>query len=194
VGYKPNSATRCEGTVEKRASICASWLRRNGAFDGRPVTFRNLGFQIPGLIELHSDGQYWLETRTATGTSQVIGVSYRQGGIRAGLEALLHCPQCDSRRTKLYDSGAAQLICRKCCGLWYTCQRRSGSGRKAFLAQKIRMRLGGSAILSKQFPEKPLRMRTETYSHYKALGEFYEAKLSRRLKYRAPDYSVLLPR
>jgi hypothetical protein len=192
MGFKRSEI--CEGTVELRPSLSATWLRHQGAFAGRPVTFKGPGFRVPGLIEIRSDGYEWLETRTATGGSQTIGVSFREGGIRAGIEALFHCPQCDSRRTKLYDSGAARLICRKCCGLWYNSQRHSGPGRKAFLAQKIRIRLGGSALLSKQFPAKPPRMRMATYRYLKAVGEFYEAKMSRRLKCRPPDYSVLLPR
>jgi hypothetical protein len=193
MAYKQRSEI-CQGTVELRPSISATRLRHNGAFNGRPVTFRNLGFQIPGLVEIHSDGFHWLTTRTATGGSQTIGVSYREAGLRVGLEALLVCPECNSRRTKLHDSGGARLICRKCCGLWYNCQRHSGSRRRAFLAQKVRIRLGGSANLSKTFPARPLRMRKTTYSHFKALGEFYEATLSRRLKCRPPDFNVLLPR
>jgi hypothetical protein len=191
MGFKRSEL--CEGTVELRPSLSATWLRHQGAFAGRPVTFKGLGFRVPGLIEIHSDGFDWLGTRTATGGSQTIGVSFRQAGL-GHLEALFHCPACDVRRTRLYDSGGARLLCRKCCGLWFNCQRHSGSGRRAFLAQKIRTRLGGSANLSKPFPERPPRMRKATYSHYKALGEFYESKLSRRVKYRAPDYSVLLPR
>jgi hypothetical protein len=183
----------CAGTVEKRPSLSATWLNKRGAFKGRSVVFCDLGLRIPGLTELHSDGYHYLTTRTSTGASQTIGISFRQPGL-GGLEALFHCPRCNRRSTRLFDCGGAHLTCRKCAELWYSCQRYSGPGRKALLAQKIRLKLGAAATLTTKFPEKPSRMRRATYRHYKALGEYYEDGLSLRLKHRQPDYTALTPR
>jgi hypothetical protein len=58
------------------------------------------------------------------------------------------------------------------------------------MAQKLRHKLGGDLQLSKPFPQKPYKMRREGYGYYRAIGEYLEGSLSRRIKSKAPDYSA----
>ena len=53
--------------------------------------------------------------------------------------------------------------CRHCYELVYESQRESGMYRALHKAQSIRERLGGSANMTKPFPEKPKGMHWKTY-------------------------------
>ena len=69
---------------------------------------------------------------------------------------------CGRRVAVLY--GAGRLFgCRRCYGLAYASQRQTPRDRGWEQAQKIRMKLGGSANLLEPFPEKPKRMHWRTY-------------------------------
>ena len=62
----------------------------------------------------------------------------------------------------LYDA-ADLFACRRCYGLAYASQRQALYFRDIEKAQKIRMRLGGSTIMSERFPDKPKGMHWRTY-------------------------------
>jgi hypothetical protein len=74
------------------------------------------------------------------------------------------CPEtgCGRRVAMLYGSGKYSL-CRHCYDLVYESQRENGMSRALRRAQSIRERLGGSANMTKPFPEKPKRMHWQTY-------------------------------
>jgi hypothetical protein len=68
---------------------------------------------------------------------------------------------CGRRVTKLYGVGRL-FACRHCYRLAYTSQQESARDRGLWKAQKIRIRLGGSAIML-DFPDKPKGMHWRTY-------------------------------
>jgi hypothetical protein len=69
---------------------------------------------------------------------------------------------CGHQVTKLYDAGRL-FACRHCYRLAYASQQESAHLRGLWKAQKIRMRLGGSASMLDHFPEKPKGMHWLTY-------------------------------
>jgi hypothetical protein len=74
------------------------------------------------------------------------------------------CPEagCGRRVAILYGLGR-YFLCRHCLDLVYESQRENGMTRALRRAQAIRERLGGSANMTKPFPEKPKGMQWETY-------------------------------
>ncbi len=72
------------------------------------------------------------------------------------------CPACFKRVAILY--GGQMFACRHCHKLAYVTQQLSRSDRLLRKAQKIRLRLGGSANMLKEFPEKPKGMHRRTHS------------------------------
>ena len=67
------------------------------------------------------------------------------------------CPSCGRRCGVLY-SLRSHIICRKCGGLSYESQNEPRHFRALRKAQKIRVRLGGSANLTEPFPSRPRYM------------------------------------
>jgi hypothetical protein len=74
------------------------------------------------------------------------------------------CPGagCDRRVAILYGPGR-YFLCRHCYDLAYESQRENQMTRALRRAQGIRERFGGSANMTKPFPEKPKGMHWETY-------------------------------
>jgi hypothetical protein len=74
------------------------------------------------------------------------------------------CPGagCGRRVAILYGEGR-YFLCRHCYDLVYESQRENGMSRALRRAQAIRERLGGSANMTRPFPEKPKGMHWETY-------------------------------
>src|SRR5215211_7124804 len=74
------------------------------------------------------------------------------------------CPGagCGRRVAVLYGLGK-YFLCRHCYDLTYESQRENEMHRALRRAQTIRERLGGSANMTKPFPEKPKGMHHETY-------------------------------
>jgi hypothetical protein len=74
------------------------------------------------------------------------------------------CPGAGCGRTValLYGPGK-YFLCRNCHDLVYESQRENGMTRAISRAQAIRERLGGSANMTKPFPDKPKGMHWRTY-------------------------------
>jgi hypothetical protein len=74
------------------------------------------------------------------------------------------CPGagCGRRVAILYGPGK-YFLCRRCYDLVYESQREDAMNRALRRAQAIRERLGGSANMTKPFPEKPKGMHWRTY-------------------------------
>jgi len=70
-----------------------------------------------------------------------------------------HC----GRRVPLLYLADKLFACRRCYGLAYASQREALYLRDVDKAQKIRMRLGGSTVMSEAFPNKPKGMHWQTY-------------------------------
>jgi hypothetical protein len=81
---------------------------------------------------------------------------------------------CGRRVAKLYLRATAIFACRHCCGLAYASQREIPRHRAIRRAQKLRMRLGGSANLLEPFPERPRGMHRRTL--YKLFNEAADAQ------------------
>ena len=69
---------------------------------------------------------------------------------------------CGRRCAKLYGAGRL-FACRHCYRLAYASQQEGVHHRGILRAQKIRMKLGGSANLTTAFPDKPKGMHWRTY-------------------------------
>jgi hypothetical protein len=85
------------------------------------------------------------------------------------------CPgaRCGRRVALLYGVGR-YFLCRSCYDLVYESQRENGMSRALRRAQGIRERLGGSANMTKPFPEKPKGMHWSTYD--RLFWEHHEAE------------------
>ena len=59
--------------------------------------------------------------------------------------------------------GGGRFLCRLCLRLRYGSQYETPGGRARGRAQKLRMRLGGSANLLMRFPFRPKHMQRRTY-------------------------------
>jgi hypothetical protein len=70
---------------------------------------------------------------------------------------------CGRRVAKLYLRDAQIFACRYCCGLAYRSQKEIPRHRAISKAQKLRLRLGGTANLLDPFPERPRGMHRITY-------------------------------
>jgi hypothetical protein len=93
---------------------------------------------------------------------------------------------CGRRVAMLY--GASELFaCRRCYGLAYASQQESVHHRAIGKAQKIRMRLGGSANMLDDFPDKRNGMHWRTYERLRRAHDIAEARSTlglRRFVYR----------
>lgn len=94
------------------------------------------------------------------------------------------CPSCDRRCGVLY-SLRSRIICRKCGELSYESQNESIHYRALRKAQKIRVRLGGSANMTEPFPSRPRYMHRRTYQRlthrYEAAVEQYARLFTARI-------------
>ena len=97
------------------------------------------------------------------------------GGHRPWLVCSVYCNgrYCGRRAAVLYGAGEL-FACRRCYELTYASQRETPLHRGIGQAQKIRMRLGGSANLYEPFPEKPKRMHRRTYLRLRGRAEAAE--------------------
>ncbi len=80
---------------------------------------------------------------------------------------------CGRRVARLY-MGGRYFLCRHCYDLTYRSQQESHPSRALHKAQKIRMRLGGTANTSEPFPERPKGMHHSTYRRLR--WEYEEAE------------------
>jgi hypothetical protein len=98
------------------------------------------------------------------------------GGQRPWFVCSISCNgrYCGRRAALLYGAGEL-FACRRCYGLAYASQQEAPRHRGMSRAQKIRMRLGGSANLCRPFPEKPKRMHWRTYLKLRARSMAAEA-------------------
>jgi len=82
---------------------------------------------------------------------------------------------CGRQVTKLYQAGRL-FACRQCSGLAYVSQQESAHDRGLLKAQRIRMRLGGTANMLDDFPEKPKGMHWRTYERLRRAHDAAQAR------------------
>ena len=78
-------------------------------------------------------------------------------------------------RRVLYGAGEL-FACRCCYGLAYASQHEALYFRDLKKAQKIRMRLGGSTVMSEAFPDKPKGMHWQTYERLRRAHDAADAR------------------
>jgi hypothetical protein len=71
---------------------------------------------------------------------------------------------CCGRRVAVLYVADELFACQRCCGLTYASQHEALRYRGLIRAQKIRMRLAGSANMFDAFPDKPRGMHWRTYN------------------------------
>ena len=77
------------------------------------------------------------------------------------------CPSCNRRVAVIYSPGE-RYACRHCYRLGYETQRSNFYDRGLLKAQRIRIKLGGTANMTIPFPWKPKGMHWRTYERMRA--------------------------
>lgn len=90
-----------------------------------------------------------------------------------GRRSWFMCPLC-SQRCRIVFIAPHGPACRKCCNLAYPSQSEPGHSRDLSRAQAIRQRLGGSANMLDDFPDKPKGMHWNTYDGLRELHDRLE--------------------
>jgi len=85
------------------------------------------------------------------------------------------CTYCRRQVSKLYNAGHL-FACRQCSRLAYASQQESAHERGLLKAQRIRMRLGGTANMLDDFPEKPKGMHWRTYERLCCVHDAAQAR------------------
>ena len=125
-----------------------------------------LGNAVLGLVPATTgaiafDGEDWAGAKQQF---PVVWTPCRFGGDRPWFVCSVYAngTYCGRQVTKLYNAGRL-FACRHCSRLAYASQQESAHDRGLRKAQTIRMRLGGSANMLDDFPEKPKGMHWRTY-------------------------------
>jgi hypothetical protein len=166
-----------KSTVESCRSIdVLDWHRRfrspqrfswAWARDGEQVASINVEMERHSVTlryRSRSCGQDW------TNVEQRVAIAWtpcRFGGERPWFICSVYANDtyCGRQVAKLYDAGRL-FACRHCYRLAYASQQESAHRRGLWKAQKIRMRLGGSASMLDNFPDKPKGMHWRTYERF----------------------------
>jgi|RhiMetdeSRZDD1v2_1073273.scaffolds.fasta_scaffold28421_4 hypothetical protein len=144
-----------------RSLQCFSWAwTRND----KPVASINVQMERHSVTlryRSRSYGEDWTDVAQRVTT---VWTPCRFGGERPWFICSVYAngTYCGRQVTKLYDAGRL-FACRHCYRLAYASQQESAHLRGLLKAQKIRMRLGGSASILDDFPEKPKGMHWRTY-------------------------------
>ena len=147
---------------------------------------------VGGVLSWHRRGQVIASVRY-TSEDRSLSLSYDHpvsgGGYERGTERVAYtwtachlggkrvwfrCPGCGERRAILYHR-AGRFRCRRCHGLSYSSQRESQPDRALRRARNIRVRLGGAADLTAQFPCRPRYMHLRKYVYLRTKAEALEA-------------------
>jgi hypothetical protein len=107
----------------------------------------------------------------------VVWTPCRFGGERPWFTCSVYAngTYCGRQVTKLYSAGRL-FACRYCSRLAYASQQESAHERGLLKAQRIRMRLGGSANMLVNFPEKPKGMHLQTYERLRRAHDAARAR------------------
>jgi hypothetical protein len=179
-------------TIEKLAHDCLDVraLRRKGFFDDGWVTI-GPSLKWPRIARLRIARYLILLYIRGRSDPQRIRVSWTNVHL-GGNRPWMHCPYCETRVARLY-AGLGGYFCRACVGNPpYASQQLSAQGRAHYQACKLRLLLDGQAQLSTPFPERPPRMHQRTYQRLRREGLDLEARLSKRMRRRFPDYASLV--
>ena len=133
--------------------------------DGKRVASINVETQ-PHLVTLkYRSRRYGGDWASVKQQFPVAWTPCRFGGDRPWFTCSVYAngTYCGRQVTKLYQAGRL-FACRQCSQLAYASQQESAHERGLRKAQTIRMRLGGTANMLDNFPEKPKGMHSRTYA------------------------------
>ena len=138
-----------------------SWAWRQ---DGERVASINVETERNRVTLKYRSRRYGEDWAGAKQQFPVVWTPCRFGGERPWFTCSVYAngTYCGRQVTKLYQTGRL-FACRHCSRLAYASQQESAHDRGLRKAQGIRMRLGGTANMLDDFPEKPKGMHRRTY-------------------------------
>jgi hypothetical protein len=153
-----------------------SWAWR---LDGKRVASINVETERHRVTLKYRSRRYGEDWAGTKQQFPVVWTPCRFGGERPWFtcSAYANGTYCGRQVTKLYQAGRL-FACRHCSRLAYASQQESAHERGLRKAQTIRMRLGGSANMLDDFPEKPKGMHWRTY---KRLCRVHDAAQARSI-------------
>jgi hypothetical protein len=151
-----------------------SWVWRQ---DGKRVASINVETErhrVTLKYRSRSYGEGWTDVEQRF---PVVWTPCRFGGNRPWFVCSVYAngTYCGRQIAKLYQTGRL-FACRHCSRLAYACQQESGHLRGLWKAQKIRMRLGGSANMLEDFPAKPKGMHWRSYERLRRAHDAAQAR------------------
>jgi hypothetical protein len=179
-------------TIEKLTHDCLDirFLRRQGFFGDDWVTI-GATLKWPRIAQMRIARYLIILDNRGPSDPQPVRISWTRVHL-GGERPWMHCPHCQTRVARLY-AGLGGYFCRSCMGNPpYASQQLGAQGRAHFQACKLRLKLDGQAQLSMPFPERPARMHQRTYDRLRREGMNLEAGLSRRMRWRFPEYASLV--
>ena len=146
------------------------WFSWTWTRDGERVASINVEAQGHSVLlkyRSRSFGEDWIDVEQRVA---VVWTPCRFGGERPWFVCSVasNGVYCGRRVIKLYGAGRL-FACRHCYRLAYASQQESAQQRGLWKSQKIRMRLGGSASMLGEFPEKPKGMHWRTYDRLRRM-------------------------
>jgi hypothetical protein len=159
-----------------RSSRRFSWAWRR---DGERVASINVETERHRVTLKYRSRRYGGDWADAKQQFPVAWTPCRFGGDRPWFVCSVHVngTYCGRQVTKLYQAGRL-FACRQCSRLAYASQQESAHERGLRKAQGIRMRLGGTANMLDDFPEKPKGMHWRTYERLCRVHEAAQARLT----------------
>jgi hypothetical protein len=149
------------GLLEPLSAFTTSWSGYLGEFSISVVALATMGDPVDAVRLSYSRSLPGEDKESFAYRVPIEWTACNFGGKRPWfLCPGLHC----GRRSALLYLGRGYFLCRDCQDLSYASQREShGSVSDLRRCQRIRARLGGSANVTKPFPEKPKGRHWKTY-------------------------------
>jgi hypothetical protein len=137
------------GYLKSPRSISWAWTR-----DGQRVASINVETQRQSVTLRYRSRSYGEDWTDVKQQAAIAWTPCRFGGERPWFICSVYAngTACGRQVAKLYDAGQL-FACRHCYRLAYGSQQESAHNRGLWKAQKIRVRLGGSASMLDAFPE-----------------------------------------
>jgi hypothetical protein len=157
-----------------RSSRRFSWA---WAQDGKRVASINVDTERTRVTLKYRSRSYGEGLTEVEQRFPVVWTPCRFGGNRPWFVCSVYAngTYCGRQISKLYQAGRL-FACRNCSRLAYASQQESAHERGLLKAQRIRMRLGGTANMLDVFPEKPKGMHWRTYERLRRAHDVAKAR------------------
>jgi hypothetical protein len=160
-----------EGRLQAGQYFSRSWTCR-----GEPSGSINVSTELDAVVlSYRSRSRGSTEWKSIEQRVPIVWTNCHLGGSRPWFVCSVYSGghYCGRRVAVLYGAGDL-FACRGCYRLAYASQQENPMDRGFSRAQKIRMRLGGTANLLDPFPDKPKRMHWRTYLRLRHCAEAAE--------------------